>query len=151
MRNAISMLSIVSFVVLASTPPAALAQYTAAEVVASLSPGQQVRVQARGVSVELGTVSEIDGSTLYLTDAGQEWIIDASSIKRLEVRQRPVVQNVLVYGLIGALVGWTGDKFKEGGPDDGNGDGTLLGAAAGTAFGIGFGLTHWRWTVRFPR
>ncbi len=93
-------------------PATALAQ-DAAAAVSTLEVGQQVRVQAPGLSVQLGTVSEIDATTLYVLEEGQEWVIEARTIERLEVRRRSVAQNVLIFGAIGALAGLGANKFRE--------------------------------------
>lgn len=116
----------------------------ARDAVAALSVGDQVRVQAPGTAVELGIVSEVDPSTLYVVEGAQEWVIDIGTIERLEVRRRSIGKNVLIFGAIGGLAGLGANKFRE----------TvrplpfLLG---GAGFGALFGYTQWQWRVTFPR
>ncbi|MDX1647064.1 MAG: hypothetical protein R3304_07960 [Longimicrobiales bacterium] len=112
--------------------------------VARLAPGEVVRVQAPGLSVDQGTVSEVDDGTLYLLEGGQEWLIDVRSIERLERRHRTVGKNVLIYGGIGALAGFGAGKFNED-------LSAVPFAVGGVAVGLVMGLTQWQWRPLYPR
>jgi hypothetical protein len=126
-------------------PSGVSAQVTnAAAAVSALNVGEQVRIQAPGASVELGIVSELDASTLYVTESGQEWLVDILSIERLEVRRRSVVKYALIFGVVGALAGAGAHKFRET-----VAPGPFL--YAGVAGGALFGYTQWQWRVRYPR
>jgi hypothetical protein len=116
----------------------------AAAAVSALTVGEQVRVQAPGASVELGIVSELDENTLYVTESGQEWLVDIDSIERLEVRRRSVVKYALIFGVVGAVAGAGAHKFRESVAPGW----FLYGGVAGGAL---FGYTQWQWRVRYPR
>lgn len=125
-------------------PEPSAAQADASQAVAALKVGQRVRVQAPGIAIESGSVSQLLSGTLVVLEGGQEWSIPVSNIERLEVRQRTVVQNALLFGLVGTLTGLGARKFKE------DLSATPF-AVGGFTFGVLFGLTHWKWSVRFPR
>lgn len=126
-----------------SLPVPVLGQLAASEAVARLRVGQTIRLQAPGISVESGTVSELDGETLYVMEEGQEWLVEPREIERLEVRRRTIGKNVIIFGAIGALVGFGANKFYE----QVNGRRfALLGVATGAVFGY----TNWQWTVLYP-
>jgi hypothetical protein len=133
-------------------PAPSVAQADASEAAARLHPGQLVRIQAPGLAIEGGRVSAFAGGMLQIVEEGQEWDVDPRTIERLEVRTRPVVQNALIFGLIGTVVGYAGDKIKSAqrNPDPSS-DGLWKGLAGGVVFGIAFGLTQTSWSVRFPR
>lgn len=124
--------------------PVAVRAQDPAEAVSRLKVGQHVRVQGRGLSVDLGRVSEIEGATLYVQEADQEWSIDVPTIERLEVRSHPVLRNVLIFGAIGAVAGSAAHKFRE---NVAPGPFTMGGLALGTLFGF----TEWKWSVVYPR
>lgn len=130
--------------VLSFTAPAHGQLLTAHEAVARLDVGEQVRIQAPGTAVELGTVSEVDPSTLYVLEEGQEWLIDIGTIERLEVRRRSVVKNMLIFGAVGALAAVGVKELRE----DMNTAPIFVG---GFAFGAAFGYTQWQWRVTYPR
>jgi hypothetical protein len=112
--------------------------------VAALKVGQWVRVQAPGIAIESGSVSQLQPGTLFVLEGGQEWAIPVANIERLEVRHRTVVQNAFLFGLVGTLTGLGAKKFKE------DLSATPF-AVGGFTFGVLFGLTQWKWSVRFPR
>jgi len=121
-----------------------VAQVDATAAVSALNVGQQVRIQAPGTVVELGTVSEIDERTLYVLEGGQEWLVEVGTIERLEVRRRSVIQYALILGAIGAGAGAAARKFRESiSPTP-----FLVGGVVG---GAALGFTQWRWQVTFPR
>lgn len=142
MRRSLSILVFVG-AALAGPEPAA-GQVAQSYAVSRLSVGEAVRVQAPGVTVEDGRVSEVSPETLYVLEGGQEWLIDVADIERLEVQRRPVVQSILVFGAVGALAGWGAGKFKEDTP-------FIPFVAGGVASGAIFGMTQVRWQVTFPR
>lgn len=128
---------------LLGVPGPVSAQAGPSAAVERLSPGEVVRIQAPGVAVEQGTVSEIEDETLYLLEGGQEWLIDVRSIERLERRHRTIGRNVLIFGSIGAIAGFAAGKFNEN-----------VSAApfivGGVAVGLGLGLTQWQWRQLYP-
>ena len=136
------------------------AQEGARTAVDGLDVGQQVRVQAPGMAIELGTVSEIDAQTLFVLEDGQEWLIDIRAIERLEVREHPMVSNVILFGAIGAVLALAAGKAKGLGCAEGP-SGNACREASGVSvplFGIGgaavgalVGRSQWRWNVLFPR
>jgi len=127
-----------------ATPCASSGQAGPAAAVGRLSPGDMVRVQAPGISVDGGAVSEIDGETLYVLEGGQEWLVDIAAIERLERRHRTVGKNVLIFGGIGALAGFAAGKFNE--------DLSIWPfAVGGVAVGVAFGLSNREWRVIYPR
>lgn len=131
-------------VLLLGVPGLLSAQTDPASAVDHLSPGDVVRVQAPGASVEGGAVTEIDEETLYVMEEGQEWLIDIRAIERLERQQRTVGKNVLIFGSIGALAGFAAGKFNE--------DLSVLPfAAGGVAVGLAFGMTNRSWRLIYPQ
>jgi hypothetical protein len=124
--------------------PASAQLLTPHEAVSRLVVGEQVRVQAPGTAVELGTVSEIDPGTLYVVESGQEWLIDIDTIERLEVRRRSVIKNMLIFGAVGALASVGAKEIREG-------TNTTPIWIGGFVFGAAFGYTQWQWRVTYPR
>lgn len=131
-------------VLLLGVPGLLSAQTDPVSAVDHLSPGDVVRVQAPGASVEGGAVTEIDEETLYVMEAGQEWLIDIRAIERLERQQRMVGKNVLIFGSIGALAGFAAGKFNEN-------LSALPFAVGGVAVGLAFGMTNREWRLIYPR
>lgn len=143
MKIHITINSALTFLIL-GVPGLLSAQTDPLSSVDRLSPGDVVRVQAPGVSVAGGAVTEIDDETLYVMDEGQEWLIDIPAIERLERQQRTVGKNVLVFGSIGALAGFAAGKFNE--------DLSMLPfAVGGVAVGLAFGMTNREWRLIYPR
>lgn len=128
----------------AAAAPVSAQLLTPHEAVSRLDVGEQVRIQAPGTAVELGTVSEIDPSTLYVMESGQEWVIDIGTIERLEVRRRSVFKNMLIFGAVGALASVGAKQLREG-------MNTAPIFIGGFAVGAAFGYTQWQWRVTYPR
>lgn len=127
-----------------SAPSAGYAQSGPASAVESLVVGEVVRLQAPGMSIDLGTVTETDAETLYVEQAGQEWFVDIESIERLEVRRKSISKYVLIVGGLGALLGYSADAFRD---ESSVAPFVIAGVGAGAAIG----LARWEWKVAFPR
>lgn len=143
MKIRMTISSVLTFLIL-GMPGLLSAQTDPISSVDRLTPGDIVRVQAPGVSVAGGAVTEIGEETLYVVDEGQEWLIDVRAIERLERQQRTVGKNVLIFGSIGALAGFAAGKFNEN-------VSALPFAVGGVAVGLAFGMTNREWRLIYPR
>lgn len=125
-------------------PAVSSAQSNPADAVNALAVGQVVRLQAPGTVITLGSVSEIDAETLYVLEGDQEWFVDIASIQRLEVRTRAIGRHVLMFGALGALMGYAGNAFRESTP-------VSPFVIGGVTVGAVVGFSRPVWRVQFPR
>ena len=129
----------------------------ATSVVASLSPGQRVRLLAPGISIADGLVVSASTELLSVLEESQEWEVTPALVERLSVRESATARTAIYGAAFGAAFGFVMGFFydKLACEDGGCGSGVIVSSGlVGTVVGAGGGALLGRaqisWRQRFP-